>query len=83
MVPPLTGIRNPSEKNLHLFNMFVLEMNFNLGISKIFLRISSSLRIQVCPESGISPISPFMGMGCFDHQSYSRKGSGFIDHEAL
>ena len=24
------------------------------------------------------PYNPILGMGCFDHQSYSRKGSGFL-----
>ena len=24
------------------------------------------------------PYNPILGMGCFDHQSYSREGSGFL-----
>ena len=43
--------------------------------------IGVSLRIQICPKKGISLIIllyPIMGMGCFDHQCYSREGSGFL-----
>ena len=33
----------------------------------------------VCPKKGISPIQSYdLGMGFFDHQSYSREGSGFL-----
>ena len=31
-----------------------------------------TLRVQVCPKKGITPT--IVGMGCFDHQSYSRQG---------
>ena len=36
-----------------------------------------SLRIQLCPKKGISPIILFWGWD-WDHQSYSREGSGFL-----
>ena len=29
-------------------------------------------------SEGDFPYSPILGMGCFDHQSYSREGSGLI-----
>ena len=28
--------------------------------------------------SGFPLFDPILGMGCFDHQSYSREGSGFL-----
>ena len=38
-----------------------------------------TLRIQICPKNGISPNQSYdLGMGCVDHQSYSRDGSGFL-----
>ena len=27
---------------------------------------------------GVLLDNPYLGMGCFDHQSYSREGSGFL-----
>ena len=36
-----------------------------------------SLRIQICPEKGITPIFLFWGWD-WDHQSYSREGSGSL-----
>ena len=36
-----------------------------------------SLRIQICPQKGISPIILLWGWE-WDHQSYSREGSGFL-----
>ena len=36
-----------------------------------------SLRIQICPKKGITPIFLFWGWD-WDHQSYSREGSGFL-----
>ena len=39
--------------------------------------IDVSLRIQVCPKKGISPTILFWRWD-FDHQSYSRDGSGSL-----
>ncbi len=36
-----------------------------------------TLRIQICPKKGISPIIIFWAWD-WDNQSYSRKGSGFL-----
>ena len=36
-----------------------------------------SLRIQVCPKKGINPTILLWGQD-WDHQSYSREGSGFL-----
>ena len=36
-----------------------------------------ALRIQVCPKEGINPTILLWGWD-WDHQSYSREGSGFL-----
>ena len=36
-----------------------------------------TLRIQVCPKKGINPTILLWGWD-WDHQSYSREGSGFL-----
>ena len=38
-----------------------------------------SLRIQVCPKEGINPTILLWGWD-WDHQSYSREGSGFLGY---
>ena len=49
------------------------------------MKYMSSLRIQVCPKiSGLTRTSPIVGMGCLDHQSYSKSGGvreflGFLE----
>ena len=39
--------------------------------------VSNTLRIQVCPNKGMSPTILLWGWD-LDHQSYSREGSGFL-----
>ena len=36
-----------------------------------------SVRIQVCPKKGVNPIMLLWGWD-WDHQTYSREGSGFL-----
>ena len=46
-------------------------------VQDFFHQLVLTLRIQICPKKGISPIILFSGWD-WDHQSYSRKGSGFL-----
>ncbi len=42
-----------------------------------------SLRIQVCPKKGIHPDSILLWGWDWDHQSYSREGSGFLGYDCM
>ena len=54
-----------------LKNLWFLRLSFCLGYT--------SLRIQICPEKGIEPRILLWGWD-WDHQTYSRDGSGFLGH---
>ena len=48
------------------------------GLSDFYV----SLRIQVCPKKGVSPIILFWGWD-WDHQSYFREGYGFLGYNKV
>ena len=48
-----------------------------MGYGKVHMSCCYTLRIQICPKKGISPTILFWGWD-WDHQTYSREGSGFL-----